>query len=61
MSDKLPQSVLAAHKNHKAYFTMNYALHVSQIQPYIENEESFRKICHGGPKQNPIFDRFLIF
>ena len=40
---------------------MNYALHVSQIQPFIENEEGFRKFCHGGPKQNPIFDRFLIF
>ena len=49
--------MLAAHKNHKAYFTMHYTLNVSQIQPFIENEESFRKFCHDGPTQNSILRR----
>ena len=30
------------------YCTMHYTLNVSQIRPFIENEESFRKFCHGG-------------
>ena len=28
--------------------TSQYTLNVSQIRPFIENEESFRKFCHGG-------------
>ena len=27
---------------------LHYTLNVSQIQPFVENEESFRKFCHGG-------------
>ena len=34
--------------------TTQHNLNVSQIRPFIENEEIFRKICHGGTTWNPI-------
>ena len=49
--------MLATHKNHMAYCTMQYTLYVSQIRPYIENEESFRELCHGGPSHDSILRR----
>jgi hypothetical protein len=32
----------------------HYTMNVSQIRPFIENEESFRKFYHGGTTWNPI-------
>ena len=36
------------------YCTSQYTLKISQIRPFIENEESFRKIGHGGTTWNSI-------
>jgi hypothetical protein len=51
---------------HYRYCTTQHNLNVSQIQPFIENEESFRKFCHGGCNWNSILRAttvtdFLIF
>ena len=44
-------ALLLAHtfKSLVTYCTTKHNLNVSQIRPFIENEESFRKFCHGGP------------
>ena len=36
------------------YCTTHYTLNVSRIWAFIENEESFRKFCHGGCEWNSI-------
>jgi hypothetical protein len=36
------------------FSTSKYTLNVSQIRPFIENEESFRKFCHGITTQNSV-------
>ena len=36
------------------YCTSQYTLKVSQIRPFVKNEESFRKFCHGGCTWNSI-------
>ena len=38
----------------RRYCTSKHNLNVSQILPFIENEESFRKFCHGGTTWNSI-------
>ena len=37
-----------------AYCTSHTTLKISQIRPFVENEESFRKFCHGGTTWNSI-------
>ena len=42
------------------YCTRQRNLNVGQIRPFIENWESFRKFCHGGPTQNSILRRTTV-
>ena len=43
-----------SHRIFRGYCTSKYTLNVSQIRPFIENWESFRKFCHGGCTWNSI-------